>query len=119
MSKLFLIVRYLLVPMLDLVKCKENPKNPAKTQKITLSPEIIVESRALSDFTKNSEVYDNYGQTNEIYLIYHGFILEDNFFDCYSFAATFTERREDPLAQKRKSFFEKFFLYDKSHIDLM
>lgn len=108
-----------LVPMLDLVDIKENSKNPTKIQKITVSQDQLVEAKAISDFSQGEEVYDNLGLSNDIYLVYHGIVLESNFYDCYNLQLTFTERKEDNLINKRKDFFQKFFMFDKTHIDLM
>lgn len=108
-----------LVPMLDFVAIRENQRNPSKVQKITLNNNQIVEAKSLSDFSKGEEVYDNLGLSNDVYLVYQGLVLENNFHDCYNLQVTFTERKEDNLMNKRKEFFQKFFMFDKTHIDLM
>jgi hypothetical protein len=108
-----------LVPMIDFVSIRENPRNPSKIQKINVDNNLRLEARAIVDFSKGEEVYDNLGLSNDLYLIYHGVVLENNFHDCYSIQVTFTERKEDSLMNKRKDFFQKFFMFDKAHIDLM
>src|SRR5690606_16131095 len=80
-----------LVPMLDLVAIKENNKNPTKVQKVYLSESENAEAKAVSDFAKGEQVYDNLGLSNDLYLLYHGFVLENNSHDCYSLQATFSE----------------------------
>jgi len=109
-----------LIPMLDFINCKDNPKNPSKIQKIVLNAETNhSESKAMADFAKDSQVFDSYGYNNDILLTYQGFALEDGYFDCYSFSATFSERKDDNLISKRKDFFQKFFMFDRTHIDLL
>ena len=105
--------------MLDLVAIGENPKNPTKVQKISLSETNHSTSNALTDFTKNSQLYDNLGLSNDVYLVHHGLVLENNFNDCYNLQLTFSERKEDSLIDKRKEFFQKFFMFDRIHVDLM
>lgn len=105
--------------MIDFVAIRENPRNPTKTQKISLDKNQVVEARAISDFLVGEEVFDNLGLSNDNYLVYQGIILENNFHDCYNLQVTFSERKEDNLMNKRKDFFQKFFMFDKSHVDLM
>lgn len=107
-----------MVPMIDIVAIRENPSNPTKIQKIT-SENNVAEAKAISDFAAGEQVYDNLGQSNDIYLLYQGFVLENNFHDCYNIQLTFSERKEDNLVDKRKSFFQKFFMFDRTHIDLI
>jgi histone-lysine N-methyltransferase SETD3 len=71
-----------LVPLLDMINCMEGPDpdrvhgtdlDAAKVNANTLSP---------WDFAKGEQVFENYGQPNHIYLMYHGFVLADNTHDC-------------------------------------
>lgn len=108
-----------IVPMLDFLLIGENPQNPTKIQKISLFDSQIIKAVAIADFSKGDMIYDNLGLSNDILMVYHGTVLENNSFDCYNLQLTFTERREDNLILKRKDFFQKFFMFDKNHIDLM
>jgi hypothetical protein len=107
-----------LLPMLDFVAIRENVDNPTKTQKISINNNDA-QATAIADFAKGEEVYDNLGLSNDIYVVYHGIVLENNFHDCYNLQVTFSERKEDNLIEKRKNFFQKFFMFDKTHVDLM
>jgi hypothetical protein len=40
------------------------------------------ETKAPWSFAKNEQVFENYGQPNHIYFMYHGFILDENSHDC-------------------------------------
>lgn len=108
-----------LLPMIDLFAISENQSNPTKVQKLSWINSQIIEATAISDFSKGEQIYDNLGLSNDIYVVYHGIVLKNNFNDCYNLQATFSERKEDNLLNKRKDFFQKFFMFDKTHIDLM
>lgn len=44
--------------------------------------EILMESVAGDDFEKGQHVFENYGQANHVYFLYHGFSLDSNTHDC-------------------------------------
>ncbi|ETV96853.1 hypothetical protein, variant [Aphanomyces invadans] len=74
-----------LVPMLDMVNCKEGPTNeaPARVHTTTLSEDgRTAVTKAAWAFPENAQVLENYGQPNWIYLLYHGFVLPVNSHDC-------------------------------------
>ena len=75
--------------------------------------------KSLTDFQANDNVYDNIGLGNDVYLVYNGFVKENNIHDCAEVAFTFTERREDKLSSVRIKFFQKYFMFDRAHIDVM
>lgn len=53
-------------------------------------------------------------------LIYYGVSIEDNEEnDCLSLGLTFSERIDDKFVQERIRFFEKFYLFDRNHFDLI
>lgn len=64
-------------------------------------------TRAKWNFQEDEQVFENYGQANYIYLMYHGFILENNPQDClhivlpYSFNNRWESESE--LLQKSSS----------------
>lgn len=43
------------------------------------------ETKATLTFKKGDQIYENYGQPNYIYFMYHGFILDQNPHDCVLF----------------------------------
>jgi hypothetical protein len=75
--------------------------------------------KSLMDFKANDNVFDNIGLGNDVYLAYNGFVKENNIHDCVEVAFTFTERREDKLSNERVKFFQKYFMFDRTHIDVM
>jgi len=108
-----------LVPMLDFAHPKESSNNPSRVLKLKFEEngESIV--RAMTDFQKGQEVFENSGFNSDNYLLYKGAILENNFHDCYSLAASFTEKSEDGLKEFRKAVFSRYFLFDSNVSDLM
>lgn len=71
-----------LVPLLDLINCKEGP-DPYKIHSTTLdSSQQYAVTKASWDFLAGEQLFENYGQPNHIYFTYHGFVLLDNVHDC-------------------------------------
>jgi len=71
-----------LVPMLDMINCLEGP-DPEVVHKTDLDATgKYADTFAPWDFNTGDEVFENYGQANHIYFVYHGFILEENTHDC-------------------------------------
>lgn len=105
--------------MHDLIAFKESPRNPSKVFKGEINKEGVSHTKAITSFYKDEEVYENIGWNNENLLTYQGKLVENNFHDCYSLTLVFSERKEDKLANKRKDFFKKYFMFDSQNIDLM
>ena len=108
-----------MVPLIDLVEIKENPQNPMKIRKPEEGQNGMIVFKALMDFPANQHIYDNLGFGNDVYLAYNGFVAENNINDCVEVSFTFTERKEDKLADVRIKFFQKYFMFDRTHIDVM
>lgn len=71
-----------LVPLLDTINCKQGPSG-AKVHSTKLdSRGKFAETRAAWAFKAGEQVFENYGQPNHIYFLYHGFVLEENSHDC-------------------------------------
>ena len=71
-----------LVPLLDLINCKElTDKNAIHKTELDDSMANAI-TRSPDDFQENEQVFENYGQPNHIYFMYHGFVLESNSHDC-------------------------------------
>lgn len=72
-----------LVPMLDLVNCSEGPgPEPLRTHATVLNARTrSAETRASKGFAEGEQIFENYGQPNATYLLYHGFVLEQNSHD--------------------------------------
>lgn len=81
-----------LVPLLDLVNCVEGP-DPNRIHKTTPGGGLAA-TRASWDFAQGAQVYENYGQQNAIYYLYHGFALESNTHDCGRAALSLPSDRE-------------------------
>ena len=58
------------------------------------------------DVHKGDQIFENYGQPNYIYFLYHGFILTDNAHDCVLFN-DIKILRTDPVAQNVPSMWAK------------
>ena len=71
-----------MVPLLDLINCNELEDVDAvhKTE-LDGSGENAV-TRSPGNFEGGEQVFENYGQPNYIYFMYHGFVLESNTHDC-------------------------------------
>ncbi|CAE7942635.1 unnamed protein product, partial [Symbiodinium sp. KB8] len=71
-----------LVPMLDLINCKEGP-DPSRVHATELDASgRNAITRAGWGFKQGDQIYENYGQPNYIYFMYHGFSLDKNVHDC-------------------------------------
>uniref|UniRef100_A0A7S2L968 SET domain-containing protein n=1 Tax=Leptocylindrus danicus TaxID=163516 RepID=A0A7S2L968_9STRA len=73
-----------LVPLLDLVNCSKEPTIIHRTD--VGSDGKSAETRATLTYKKGDQIYENYGQPNYIYFMYHGFILDQNPHDCVLFS---------------------------------
>lgn len=71
-----------LVPLLDLINCKEgpDPKRIHSTDWDRNTQSAV--TRAGWHFPAGEQVWENYGQPNHIYFMYHGFVLDENVHDC-------------------------------------
>jgi len=70
--------------MLDFVNCAEGP-NPSKVHSTILDASgSFAETKSSWSFDLNEQVFENYGQANYIYFMYHGFSLPlgKNTHDC-------------------------------------
>ncbi|TMW65373.1 hypothetical protein Poli38472_008015 [Pythium oligandrum] len=74
-----------LVPLLDMVNCAELglKHKPHHTNLDPSGANAITE--ASWEFKAGEQVVENYGQPNYIYLLYHGFVLSENSYDCAHF----------------------------------
>ena len=68
--------------MLDLINCMEGP-DPSRVHSTSLdnSGQNAI-TKAPWEFKKGEQLFEPYGQPNHIYLMYHGFMLEQNSHDC-------------------------------------
>lgn len=84
-----------LVPMLDLINCKDGPVESAQSYRVHATVLSDGGNEAITyspyDFQENEEVFENYGQPNHIYFQYHGFTLSQNNYDCVQFVIDMTE----------------------------
>eukprot|EP01041_Mallomonas_annulata_P009302 gene9302-19309_t len=95
-----------LVPMLDMINCAEGEvegdvdgdtsgngsksKSKSKSRMRVHSTNLdftgkYAITQAAKGFESGHQVFENYGQPNHIYFIYHGFSLPDNSHDCVQF----------------------------------
>ena len=97
-----------LVPLLDLVNCAEGPPSH-QVHSTTLSADgqhaVTKAGKKLCNFVflsynygwigwnfkADEQVFEQYGQPNHIYFMYHGFVLPDNSFDCVNIEMSITK----------------------------
>jgi hypothetical protein len=108
-----------LVPMLDLAQPKESAKSLSRILKLKFEENGNSVVKAMTDFSQGQEVFENIGYNSDNYLLYKGLVLENNFYDCYSLAASFNDKAEDGLKEIRKAVFSRYFLFDSNVSDLM
>ncbi|OQR95723.1 hypothetical protein THRCLA_07626 [Thraustotheca clavata] len=68
-----------LVPILDMVNCKASGEVHA-----TRLEGALAVTRAKDYVQAGTQLFENYGQPNWIYLLHHGFVLENNPHDCFN-----------------------------------
>lgn len=71
-----------LVPLLDLVNCDEEGPDPSRVHATTLDNNGDAATRADREYHIGDQIFENYGQPNYIYFMYHGFVLDRNSHDC-------------------------------------
>lgn len=75
-----------LAPLLDLVNCMEQLNGaglPTTVHKTFVDESNYAITKAARAFKKGEQIFENYGQPNHIYFMYHGFTLgENNTHDC-------------------------------------
>ena len=75
-----------LVPLLDLVNCNEvydeENKTPNKVHETFQDTKNIATTKASYSVSKGKQIFENYGQPNHIYFLYHGFTLQNNSHNC-------------------------------------
>ncbi len=76
-----------LVPLLDLINCQNSPENDPSTSYRVHSTQLSNDRKyaitnASYKLKSGDELFENYGQPNHIYFMYHGFILQHNSYDC-------------------------------------
>ena len=70
-----------LVPLLDAINCRSPSNQPVHRTTGDNDLQMAI-TRAPRDFAEGEEVFENYGQSNFIYFLYHGFSLTPNPHDC-------------------------------------
>lgn len=105
--------------MLDLIQPKESAVNPSRILKLKFEENGDAVVRAMADFSKGQQVFENFGLNSDDYLIQKGIVLENNFHDCYSLSASFNDKAEDGLKEYRKAVFSRYFLFDSNTSDNM
>lgn len=92
-----------LVPMLDFVNCHVNPSgirvHSTKLETVSAhsgSDQLkMAVTRAAIPFSKGQQLFEDYGQPNHIYYLYHGFILDNNPHDCVHIHLSMTQEEWD------------------------
>ncbi|GMH80612.1 hypothetical protein TL16_g08620 [Triparma laevis f. inornata] len=71
-----------LVPLLDLINCQEGPAGSTVHATNLDSGGKNAVTLAPWSFKEGEQVFENYGQPNHIYFLFHGFVLQSNAHDC-------------------------------------
>ena len=71
------------MPLLDLVNCldSDDEVEPHKTE----LKRYNAVTNATAFYKKGEQLFENYGQPNYIYFMHHGFVLQENRYDCAPF----------------------------------
>eukprot|EP00759_Apiculatamorpha_spiralis_P053224 PhF_6_TR6130/c0_g1_i1/m.9085/K19199/SETD3; histone-lysine N-methyltransferase SETD3 len=95
-----------LVPMLDMINCKEGPAPGVVARPHrTFSEHVYAVTKAPWGFNVGDEVFENYGQNNPYYFYSHGFVLQPNSVDCASLNIP------GPKNKEMSELFRKYELY--------
>lgn len=87
-----------LVPMLDFINCEEHKSDPKRVHATVLDgTEQYAITKSGTSYEAGDQLFENYGQPNHIYYLYHGFTLEENTHDCVSFEIAFNNKEWQAL----------------------
>jgi hypothetical protein len=70
-----------LVPLLDMINCRQGP-NPYRVHSTKRGMSNRADTLAPWAFHAGDQVFENYGQPNPTYFLWHGFAMEPNVHDC-------------------------------------
>jgi len=85
-----------LVPLLDMVNCKSTPGRVHSTEYSSVDGGAI--TRTAAKYVRGEQVFEEYGQPNYIYFMFHGFSLEDNSKNCVKVKMKLTEKQQQNLS---------------------
>jgi len=106
--------------MASFVKLENDASNPTQLSSFKKNNENnTLEFPAFRNFEKDEEITFASQISGPNLFNIHGAVPSSNSYDCYGITVSFTSNKDDTLAEKRKNFFRKFFLYDSSHNDVM
>ena len=90
-----------LVPMLDFVNCVEGPDASRVHSTDTDTSEKFAVTAASWAFAEGEQLFENYGQPNYIYFMYHGFALPigGNSNDCFYHIFTLSQEERERLVK--------------------
>ena len=71
-----------LVPMLDMINCRQGPEGFERRVHQTVREGTRAVTKAPWDFQVGDQIFENYGQPNPTYMLYHGFVIHPNVHDC-------------------------------------
>ncbi|OQR98134.1 hypothetical protein ACHHYP_09053 [Achlya hypogyna] len=85
-----------LVPVLDMVNCRAGGPVHSTALETGATGMALATTRAKSAVAAGDQLFENYGQPNWIYLLYHGFVLAHNHHDCANVVLDF-----EPITSSR------------------
>ena len=66
---------------MDLINCNEGP-DTSRVHSTQLNKDGDAATLADREYFAGDQIFENYGQPNYIYFMYHGFVLDENTHDC-------------------------------------
>lgn len=93
-----------LVPLLDLVNCKDKIHASEKVHSTILDGTgKFAITKAARTFRKGEQIFENYGQPNYLYFLYHGFILDENSHDCALIKSLYLSKHDEGAKDIQKA----------------
>jgi len=88
-----------LVPLLDMVNCRAGGKRPHRTE---FDPDLGgAVTRTAEPYKAGDQVFEDYGQPNHVYFLFHGFSLAGNEHDCIRVSLNLKQAQREKLAVRR------------------
>lgn len=104
-----------LVPMLDMINCRQGP-NPHRVHSTRRGSSNRADTLAPWTFEKGDQVFENYGQPNPTYFLWHGFVMEPNFHDCAQL--NFVQAMSSHASPEKRKALERFQLHRRTEFCL-
>lgn len=108
-----------LIPMVDSITFGERETQIERKFSPQIDEDGSLRIPANFIFKKDSLIVDNIGFSNEKLVMSYGQFIQEYSKDCFTLRVSFTGIKDDHLADKRKEFFSKYFLFEENHHDIV